>query len=459
MKPLAGAPVPIAGRLELVALLRLAWPMILAQLLQAGLGFIDTVMVGRAGPTELAVVGIASSLWILVYLGALGMLLSITPIAAHHVGAGAHGELLRLYQQGLWYALLVSVMSFLAVRHIAAVATWMSVDAAVMPGLHDYLDVIAWGAPAACLTMVPRFLAEGSGQVKPMMIILALLLPLNVAGNYVLIYGHFGFPALGATGAAWSTVMGLWLGALGIHGWLFRSRQFPNIHAAVALARPRPRRIAELLRLGFPISVSMVMETSLFAVVAVLMGTLGAVPLAAHQIAINYAGLMFMVPVGLSLAITVRVGQALGAGDRVGARFRGFVGILTGGGFMAVSALVMVLLRDPIAAMYTADAAVATLAASLLVLAAVFQLFDGLQVAAIAALRGYRDTARPMFLCLVSYWLCGLPLSVLATFVFDLGPRGLWLGLVVSLVLASVLLNLRYRRISLPAGGATGGAA
>ncbi len=450
MRRIRGPGLPGGLALELRALLRLAWPMVLAQLLQAGLGFIDTVMVGRVGAVDLAVVGVGSSLWILVYLGALGMLLSISPIAAHHVGAGAHARLRQLYQQGLWYAVAVALLAFVVVRHIAAVAHWMAVDPRVLPRLDEYMDAISWGLPAACLAMVPRFLAEGSGHVKPMMVILALLLPLNVLGNYALVYGHFGFPALGAVGAAWSTALGLWAGAFAIHGWIFATGKFPDIRPGIVWARPEAGRVLELLRLGLPISVSMVMETSLFVVVAVLMGTLGAVPLAAHQIAINYASLMFMVPVGLSLAITVRVGQALGAGDRHAARFRGRVGIAVSGIFMAVSALVILVFPDRITALYTRDAPVAELAVVLLGLAALFQFFDGLQVAAIGALRGYRDTTLPMLLCLVSYWLCGLPLSWAATFVFELGPHGLWLGLVAGLVLAAALLNLRFERISRP---------
>jgi multidrug resistance protein, MATE family len=433
---------------ELGALLRLAWPMILAQLLQAGMGFVDTVMVGRVGPTDLAVVGIATNLWILVYLGSLGMLMSIMPIAAHHVGAGETSQLTRIFQQGLWYALAVGAAAFLAVRYIPGIAHYMSVDAEVLPGLDAYMDAIAWGMPAACLAMVPRFIAESSGHVKPMMLILAVMLPLNVLGNYALIYGNFGFPAMGATGAAWSTVIGMWLSAIAIHSWIFVTRKFPGIRPNATFRRPELSRILELFRLGLPISVSIVMETSLFAVVAVLMGTLGALPLAAHQVAINYATLMFMVPVGLTTAITVRVGQALGSGNHREARFRGRTGIAVAATFMFCSALVIWAFPAHIASMYTRDAAVLELAVGLLALAAVFQLFDGLQVAATGALRGYKDTARPMFLCLVSYWLIGFPLSWVAAFQLDLGPRGLWMGLVLGLVVAATLLTVRFERMA-----------
>lgn len=448
----ARMPVHPGVSAELRSLLRLAWPMVLAQLLQVGLAFVDTVMVGRVGPGDLAVVGIGSSLWVLVYLATLGMMMSIAPIAAHHAGAGEHERLERVFQQGLWYGAAVALLSFILVRTIWRAADWLAVDPAVMPGLVSYLDAISWGMPAACLSLVPRFVAEGSGHTKPMMVILALLLPLNVLGNYALVFGNLGFPALGATGAAWSTTVGLWIGAVLIFLWIFSSRKLPDIRARDALQKPEPPRILELLRLGLPISVTMVMETGLFAMVAVLMGRFGAVPLAAHQIAINYAGLMFMVPVGLTMAITVRVGHALGAGDAAGARFRGFVGIGVCAVFMMCSAMVMMAVPQHIASIYTRDAAVAELAAGLLVLAALFQLFDGMQVAATGALRGFKDATRPMVITLVSYWLGGFPLSWYAAFALDLGPRGLWMGLVAGLVLAAVLLNVRYDRISRTGG-------
>lgn len=433
---------------ELTALVSLAWPMIVAQLLQVSLGFVDTVMVGRAGPKELAVVGIGSSLWILVYLGVLGMMMSISPIAAYYAGAGHRDRMTEVFRQGLWYAAGVGVVSFVAVREIAVVARWIAIDPEILPGLEAYLDAISWGIPAACLAMVPRFVAESAGHVKPMMVIFAALVPLNVFGNWVLVFGNLGFPVLGATGAAWASAAGLWLVAAGMFGWIFASGWFPGIRARASLARPDTARIGEMLRLGIPISISMMMETSLFSVVAVLMGTFGAVPLAAHQVAINYAALMFMVPVGLSMAITVRVGQALGAGRAVDARFRGQVGIGLAGAFMFCSGVFMVTAPGAIAAMYTSDAAVAAAAAGLLLLAAAFQLFDGLQVSAAGALRAYKDTRVPMMLCLVAYWPCGFVLSYLAAFHLGFGPRGLWMGLVAGLALAALLLTLRFGRIS-----------
>ncbi|KAA3623521.1 MAG: MATE family efflux transporter [Proteobacteria bacterium] len=308
--------------------------------------------------------------------------------------------------------------------------------------------------PAACVSMAPRRVAEGCGHTKPMMIILALLLPLNVLGNYALVFGNFGFPALGATGAAWSTALGLWIGAVLMFGWIFVSRQLPDIDVGSVKSRPSLPRVAELARLGVPISITMVMETGLFSAVAVLMGRFGAVALAAHQIAINYAALMFMVPVGLTMAITVRVGQALGAGDRRGARFRGRVGIGAAGAFMLCSATVMLAIPESIASIYTADREVIELASQLLILAALFQFFDGLQVAATGALRGYKDATLPMVVCLVSYWLCGFPVSWYAAFEIGAGPRGLWMGLVGGLVLAALLLNVRYELISKPEPGA-----
>ncbi len=436
------------ARVECAALLHLAWPMIVAQILQVGMGFIDTVMVGRAGATDLAVVGIGSSLWTLVYLAMLGLMMAISPITANHFGAGRYGRIKDIFQQGIWLAIGVSATAFLITRHIWIVAHWMNVDAQVLPGLRRYLEVISWGMPAACLAMVPRFIGEGCGHTRPLMLVMLSLLPLDILGNYVFVFGHFGMPAMGATGAALATTIALWIGCAMMFGWINLSRNFPDIGFGSCFSRVRLNRVSELFRLGLPISVSMVFETSLFAAVAVLMGRLGTIPLAAHQIAINFVALTFMVPVGLTMAITIRVGHALGNNDADAARFRGWTGIAVAGLFMLCSGVFIFSFPEHIVSIYTLDPAVASMAVSLLAMAAMFQLFDGLQVAALGALRGYRDTRLPMIISLVSYWLCGFPISLLAAFYWDMGPRGLWLGLVCGLLLSSLLLNRRFHYLS-----------
>ncbi len=438
---------------EVRALLALGWPIVVGQLLHVGLSVADTVMVGRVGATELAVVGIGSSLATTVYLGALGLMLCISPLVAQCVGARDQHGVERVFRQALWYAAMVAAFSFIVTREVAAIAGWMSVAPEVLPGLTAYLEMLSWGMPAACLAMVPRFVADGSGHTKPMMIVLGLLLPANVFGNYVFVFGHFGAPEMGAVGAALSTALGYWLACIMLYGWIFVSRRFPGIVPATALERPHGERLLEMLKLGVPMSVSMLVETALFTAVSVLMGRIGAVALAAHQVAINYAALTFMVPVGLSLAVTVRVGHALGAGDAGAARFRGRVGIAVCGVFMALSALFILLQAERIVGWYTLDMRVAATAVELLMLAAWFQIFDGLQVGTIGVLRGYRDVRTPMLVTAAAYWCIGLPISWYAAFAADLGPGGLWLGLLAGLAVAAALLLLRFARVSRTASG------
>jgi MATE family multidrug resistance protein len=276
------------------------------------------------------------------------------------------------------------------------------------------------------------------------------LVPVNALGNYILIYGHFGAPAMGASGAALSSAIVLTTGAVAILTYLVRARRYRPLGLFAGWTGPQPRQIAGMLRLSLPIAVSMVMETSMFTVVAMLMGRFGEVALAAHHVAINWAALTYMVPVGLAMAVTVRVGHAAGAGDQPGARLRGLVGIVVCGLAMLLSAMVMILFPQSIIGLYTGDAAVAALAGHLFLLAALFQISDGLQIAAAGALRGLHDTTVPMLVNAVSYWVIGLPAAWLLGVVAGHGPTGMWAGLVLGLTVAAVLLNLRFLHRSRP---------
>lgn len=441
---------------ELGALLRLGWPLCAAQLLQVSMGFVDTVMVGRLGALELAAIGLGSAFWVLIFLGCVGSLMAISPIVAQHFGAGRPAMICRTFQQGIWLSLLIGVGSSVLLLCTPALMPLLRVDSEVIPLVKEYVAVVVWGMPGLCLYLVPRFLSEGIAHVRPVLIVQLILLPLNVLGNAIFIYGLFGFPAMGVSGAALSSAIGMWLGAVLIFVYVRRTSRYRSFQLFVRWSRPDLAEIATIFRLSFPIAIAMVLETSLFLVVILLMGSLGKVALAAHQVAINYAALMFMVPVGLSMALTVRVGQALGAGDRDEARFRGWLGIVVGAGFMLLSAGFIVVFTESIAGLYTDDSLVLELAVSLLLVAAVFQVFDGIQVSAAGALRGYHDTRIPMVIGLFSYWLVGLPISWYLGLYLEVGPVGLWIGLVTGLVAAAFLLSHRYHRISLRAATISG---
>ncbi len=437
-------------RAEAKVLARLGAPLIVSQLSQVGMGFTDTIMAGRLSALDLAAVALGSSLFMPVYLACVGVLLALSPSTAQLVGAAAQEEIGPLFRQGLWLALALALLATPAVVGIGAAMAPFAVAANLRPITQAYLNAIAWGMPAVCLYLAGRYVAEGVGQTRPIMYIQLAALPLNAFGNWVLMFGHLGAPHLGAAGAGWSSAAVLWCDALLISAYLAWQRRFRYLALWSRFEAPDPAALRRLLRLGVPIALTIVLEVGLFSAVALLMGRLGAVATAAHQVALNYAALMFMIPLGLSMAVTIRVGQLAGAGATTAVRRAGYVGMGMGAALMGVSALVMVAAPGSIVALYTDDAAVSALAVQLLAIAALFQLSDGIQVTAMGALRGLKDTAWPLAVNMVSYWGIGLPLAWYWGLHRGLGARGLWYGLVCGLTCAALLLAVHFGRRTAP---------
>ncbi|MCG6873380.1 MAG: MATE family efflux transporter [Gammaproteobacteria bacterium] len=429
------------------ALLRLAFPVIVGQLSQVGMGFTDTVMAGRLSAADLAAVALGSTLWLVPFLGMLGVLMALSPAVAQLFGAGREEEIGAVGQQGLWLALLLGILTVPVTAAMALVPPWLGMEAPVVDITGEYVNAVAWGMPGAALFLALRFVNEGLGNTRPMMVIQLGGLALNAVLDYLLMFGNHGAPKLGAVGAAWATTSVFWLSAAGMCGYSAWSPRIRGLGLLAQLHRLRPESIAGLVRVGAPISVSLLMEVGMFAGVALMMGSLGTAAMAAHQVAISYAALMFMVPLGFSVAMTIRIGHAIGRGDRLAARLAGDTGIAMAAGFMSLSAMVMWLFPSAIIAIYTSDPVVSRVALGLLSIAAVFQIFDGLQVAGAGALRGLKDTARPMLLLFVAYWMVGLPLAWGLGFGLELGPRGLWTGFVGGLAIASGLLITRFWRL------------
>jgi MATE family multidrug resistance protein len=266
----------------------------------------------------------------------------------------------------------------------------------------------------------------------------------NVAGNYVLMYGKLGLPALGAVGCGVATAIVMWL-MLGFMAFYIRShREYERFQPFSKFELPAWPEVRGLVRLGAPIAVSMFMEASLFSTAALVLGSMGAVAVAGHQIALNVASVTFMIPLGLAMAITARVGQAMGRGDAASARYTGFVGIILAGMFMALSAVCIFLFPGSIATLYTRDSSVHDMAVQLLFAAAIFQISDGLQVSSSGALRGLKDTKTPMLITVIAYWLIGFPLGYTLAVRLNGGPQAMWIGFIFGLTTAAVLLSSRF---------------
>jgi len=431
-------------RSELVQLGRLAAPLVVSQLSQVGMGFTDTVMAGRISAADLGAIAIGTTLWLPAYLGCLGVLMALAPLVAGSYGAGRFDQIRAWFGQGLWLAFALAVGAVVITCALPQVVPWIGIDPAIAPTIDGYVKAVAWGMPGACAYLAMRFVSEGVGNTRPMMYIQLGALVVNGIGNYVFMFGALGVPAMGAVGAGWSTALVLWLDALAMLVVIVYDRRLRAFRPPAPPYLPDLARQIRLIRLGVPIALTTLMEVGMFAAVTLLMGSLGTVAVAGHQVALNYAALVFMVPLGLSLATTIRVGHARGRGDMGAARLAGLTGVGTATGFMCLSALIMIAVPRHIVAIYTHDPAVSAMAVSLLFIAAAFQVFDGLQVSVIGALRGLKDTTWPMLINFVSYWLVGLPLAYVLGISRAFGPKGLWVGLTVGLVTASTMLLVRF---------------
>lgn len=433
-------------RSEVSSLVRLAGPLILGQLTGVLMTFVDTVMSGRLSAEALASVATGAAVWHTVYLFGLGVLLAVSPSVAHLDGAGDHREIPSVVRQAAWIALALALLTVIAYRSAGPLLDALAIAPQLHATILGYLGALTWGAPAMYLFLVLRNLCEGMGISRPIMYFGFVGLGVNVVANYGLIYGRWGLPALGAVGCGHATSAVWWVELVGLALYVRRAPRLRRLGVFDRLEAPRPPELLALLRLGLPIGWSFFVEVSMFATVALLMGSIGAVPVAAHQVAINVASITFMVPLGLSLATTVRVGNALGRGDRAAVARAGWLGIGLSMAAQLLAAGILFAFPRAIASIYSQDEAVLSLAAQLLLLAALFQLPDGLQVSATGALRGLKDTTGPMVVTVVSYWLVGLPLGHTLAFHAQLGPRGLWIGIIAGLTVASAWLTARFRR-------------
>lgn len=426
----------------------LAAPLVLGHVATGLIGFVDAVLAGRHSANTLAAVAVGSAFWSLVMLVLVGVLLAVPPSVSQLNGAGRRGEIGALFRQALWLALGLGLAMFVLLSCAPLMLAPMGIAADVRPGAIEFLHGIRWGVPALALYLCMRFLSEGLAWTLPTMVLgIAGLLVLTPLG-YALMFGVWGLPELGAAGLGYATSLMLWLQALGFALYLWRSRRFADLRLFARFEPPRLAPIVALLRIGLPVGVTVFMEGSLFVATALVIGRLGETQVAAHQIAINVATLCFMVPMGLAEATTVRVGHAVGAGDPHGMRRAAHAGYLIVIATQLFSGALLLLGNHALAALYTHDAAVAGLAATLLLYAAAFQFPDGVQVLSAGALRGLKDTRMPMLMAGFAYWGLGMPLGVGLGLGLGWGAQGMWSGLILGLSVAAVLLGLRFRMLS-----------
>ena len=426
-----------------MAMLSLAVPVVAAQVGLMLMGVVDTVMVGRVSAEALASVALGNMYFTALVVPASGTLMVLDAVVAQAVGAKDEEGVARGIQRGFVLCVLIGVVMSAALLPVRGMLVLLHQPLSLVPVASSYVRISILGVFPFLAFVVLRQSLQAMRRLRVLVVVIVVANLANAFLNWVFVYGHLGMTPMGAPGSAWATVASRWLMAVLLltFGWTaLRWTLVPfrreTMHTAPLLA---------MLRLGVPIALQQGIEFGAFAVIGVCMGVLGTVQIAAHQIALNLASLTFMVPLGVGAAAAVRVGHAAGAGDAEGARESARAAIVSGIGFMACTAVVFLLVPGIFAALYTPDQPVAALAAALIPVAGVFQVFDGAQAVCAGVLRGVGDTRAPFFINLAGFWLVGVPVSIGLGFHTRLGAVGLWWGFVAGLAAVAGLLLLRVR--------------
>lgn len=432
-------------------LVQLALPVLIAQVTQTMMGFIDTVMAGRVSAVDMAAVAIGTSLWLPALLFVQGLLMAFTPMFAHYHGANDQKAIQPLAFQAGYIAIIGSVGVVLFLSFAEQIFSMMTLDPEMARLSIGYLEGFAWGVPAFVLYQVLRGCSEGISYTLPTMVIGFVGLAVNIPANYIFIYGHFGMPAMGGAGCGLATALVFWAMLIAMIIYMQFHQKFKDLAPFKAFHKPNLRTMWDMTKHGFPIAMALFFEVSLFAVIALLLAPLGAIVVAGHQIALNFSSIVFMLPLSIGIAVSIRVGYYLGQDKPEVSALITKLGLAIAFGLAVITAIFTVVFRYQIAHLYNSNPEVVTLAASLMFLAALYQLSDSVQVVAAGALRGYKDTESAFYITLVSYWAIGMTLGYTLArtdlIVPAMGAHGFWIGLIAGLTSAALLFALRLRYI------------
>lgn len=438
-------------RTEIKKFLQLAVPLASAQVAQSLTGFFDTIMMGRLGAATLAAGGLASLTFFAILNIAAGIVMAVSPLVAEAYGAGKKTRIEKLARQGFWLVLLLSIPIMLAIARLDAIMLQLGQAQTTVTLANTYLEIILWGFfPALGFAML-RGVVSGLSQARPVMFIVVIGTIFNISGNYVLGFGKFGFPRLEMAGLAIASVLALWGMLIALVVYLLKHPQLKTYRIFAQLHKIKPAIIWQLSKIGGPIGIFIALEVGLFTIVTYLMGALGTEVLAAHQIVFQTILVIFMIPLGMSYATTVRVGQWLGQKNLAGIRRSGYLSIGIGLGFIILVTIAMLLFPQAIVGIYLdlndpANTQVITLALPMLTIATLSQIPDVIQKIAYGALQGLKDTRVPMLLSLPAFWGVGLSLGYILGFPLGWGGTGLWLGHLIGMAIAAMLFLIRFRQ-------------
>jgi multidrug resistance protein, MATE family len=405
--------------------------------------------VGRMGPVAIGAVALGNAVYYIPSLFGIGLLLGLDTLVSQAYGRRDYDACHGWLAQGVYLSVIITPPLML----LTAVASWNFSRFGVIPEVSvlsaGYLRIMNWGTLPLLLYGGTRRYLQGVGQVRVITLTYVLANLLNWAGNWVLIYGKLGFPALGVNGSAISTCISRVAMAVAMLGFAWRYERSRGHPLFAHWAAPHLDQLRKLVRIGAPAAGQILLEVGAWNLSTFAAGYLTPVALATHTIALNYASITYMVPLGIGAAAAVSVGHAIGAGDPARARRAGWMALAMGAGFMVCAGILFLVAPGPLIKLYTHDARVLAIGPSLLWIAAAFQIFDGIQTVSTGALRGLGETRVPMIANLVGYWLMGLPLGVILCFVLKWGVYGMWIGLTVSLVIIASTLLLRWNRDSM----------
>ncbi len=429
-------------RAEVSPMIRLALPLVFAEIGWMAMGVVDTMFVGRVSTDAIAAVSLGTVTFYFIAIFASGLLLGLDTLVAQAHGGGDHDDVRHSLINGVWLSLILIPLVMIAVWVVSPLLALLGTDPEVLRQTRPYLKALNWSAPPLLLYFGMRRYLQSINLVRPVMITLLVANVVNIICNWLFVFGNLGFPRMGVEGAGWATCV---------------SRIFMASALVIVIRvndplierlswKPEFGRIRELLRLGFPAAMQIGIEWGVFTTATLLIARVSATQLAGHQITLTIVSMTYMMPLGISSAAAVRVGHAIGRGDHEGMARAGWMALGLGAAMMSCAAVCLIVFPQWIARLFTPEAEVIAASLALLRIAAFFQLFDGLQVVATGALRGAGDTRTPMICHFTGYWLIGLPLGAVLCFKYGMGAPGLWIGLCVGLILIGVVLVEMWRR-------------
>lgn len=431
---------------KLKNMLKVMMPILITQIALYMITFFDILMTGRYDTEHLAGVTIGSSFWVPVYTGLAGILMALTPIIAQHFGADKKDDIRPSVQQGLYLSIILAMIVFAVIYWIATpILQMMPLEDEVRRVASSYLLAMSFGLIPLFAYSVLRSFFDGLGETRISMGIILLSAPINILMNYALIYGKFGFPELGGVGAGYASAITYWL-VLVIA--LFTATQLQHFKPFALLqqwTKPAIQKWLEILKIGIPMGIAIFVEISIFSIVTLLMANYTTETISAHQITLNFTSLLYMIPLSISMGVTILVGQEVGAKRFQDARQYGFMAILFAVVFSFIAIAILMSFPEQIAGLYSTDETIVQLATTFFIYAALFQLSDAIQAPVQGILRGYKDVNITFIMAIISYWVIGLPVGYAMANFADLGPYGYWIGLITGLTVGAITLSLRLR--------------